>query len=374
MTRSLFDPINVGALRLPNRIAMAPMTRSRTIQPGNVPNRMMSRYYAQRATAGLIVSEATQISPQGQGYSLTPGIHSAAQVAGWRLVTDEVQAAGGRMFLQLWHVGRMSHPSFHVDGKPVAPSALSPDAQVWVVDPATGVGRMVDCPVPRALGTDEIAGVVEDFRRGAANARDAGFDGVEIHGANGYLIDQFLRRSSNHRTDRYGGAQENRIRFLIEVAEAVAAEFGADRTGIRLSPYITQRNMADDEIIETMLKAARELDRIGLAYIHLAEADWDDAPVIPDWFRHGLRAAYSGAIIVAGKYTRERGEGIVAAGLADIVAFGRPFIANRDLPRRLQEGLPLASFDPATLFGGAEAGYTDYPTWSGIDDRCSLTT
>ena len=363
MTRTLFDTADMGALRLRNRIAMAPMTRSRTTQPGNVPNRMMARYYAQRASAGLIVSEATQISPQGQGYSFTPGIHSLEQIEGWRLVTDAVHAAGGRMFLQLWHVGRMSHARFHADGKPVAPSALSPDAQVWVADPQTGVGGMVDCPLPRALETDEIAGVVDDFRQGAANARDADFDGVEIHGANGYLIDQFLRRSSNRRTDRYGGTQENRIRFLVEVAEAVAAELGADRTGIRLSPYITQRNMADDEIIETMLKAAKGLDRIGLAYIHLSEADWDDAPVIPDRFRHELRAAYSGAIIVAGKYTRERGEGIVASGLADIVAYGRPFIANADLPRRFHENLPLADFDPTTLFGGTEMGYSDYPAW-----------
>ena len=363
MTPSLFDTADVGALRLANRIVMAPMTRSRTSQPGNVPNLMMSRYYAQRASAGLIISEATQISPKGQGYSFTPGIHSQDQIDGWRLVTDAVHTGGGRMFLQLWHVGRMSHGCFHADGKPVAPSALPPGAQVWIVDPQTGVGGMVDCPVPRALATAEITGIVDDFRQGAANARDAGFDGVEIHGANGYLIDQFLRRSSNRRTDRYGGAQQDRIRFLAEVAEAVAAEVGADRTGIRLSPYITQRNMADDEIIETILKAAGELDRIGLAYIHLSEADWDDAPVVPDWFRRELRAAYSGAIIVAGKYTRERGENIIASGLADIVAYGRPFIANRDLPRRFHEDLPLASFDPTTLFGGTEAGYSDYPAW-----------
>ena len=363
MTRNLFNTADMGALRLPNRIAMAPMTRSRTTQPGNLPNRMMARYYAQRASAGLIVSEATQISPQGQGYSFTPGIHSQDQIEGWRLVTDAVHAAGGRMFLQLWHVGRMSHASFHTDGKPVAPSALAPDAQVWVTDPQTGVGGMIDCPVPRALETDEIARIVDDFRQGAANARDAGFDGVEIHGANGYLIDQFLRRSSNRRIDRYGGTQQNRIRLLVEVAEAITDELGADRTGIRLSPYITQRNMTDDEIIETMLKAAKELDRIGLAYIHLAEADWDDAPVIPERFRHALRAAYSGAIIVAGKYTLERGEQIVSEGLADVVAYGRPFIANADFPRRLYEGLPLADFDPTTLFGGTETGYSDYPAW-----------
>jgi N-ethylmaleimide reductase len=358
---TLFDPLTLGAATLPNRIVMAPMTRSRSTQPGDVPNAMMAKYYAQRASAGLIITEATQISQQGKGYSFTPGIHSPEQIAGWKLVTNAVHAAGGRIFNQLWHVGRMSHPSFHADGLPVAPSALSPDAQVWVVDPATGAGAMVDCPVPRALEINEIADVIDDFRKGAANAIAAGFDGVEIHGGNGYLIDQFLRRSSNHRTDGYGGGQENRIRFLVKVAEAVAGEVGADRTGIRLAPFITQRNMADDEIIPTILKAAKELDRIGLGYIHLSEADWQDAPTIPESFRHDLRAAYSGKIIVAGKYTRERGQAILAAGLADLVAYGRPFIANPDLPRRYAEDLPLADFDGSALFGGNAKGYSDYP-------------
>lgn len=360
---SLFDPLALGPLTLPNRIAMAPMTRSRTTRPGDIPNAMMAEYYAQRASAGLIITEATQISRQGQGYSFTPGIYSPEQIEGGRLVTDAVHAADGKIFLQIWHVGRMSHESFHPDGKPVAPSALSPDAQVWVVDPASGEGGMVDCPVPRALETAEIADVVDDFRRGASNAIAAGFDGVEIHGANGYLIDEFLRRSSNHRTDRYGGSQANRIRFLTEVAEAVAAEVGPERTGIRLSPYITQRNMADDEIIETILKAANELDRIGLTYIHLSEADWDDAPEIPEQFRHDLRAVYAGKIIVAGKYTKERGEKIIRDGLADLVAYARLFIANPDLPRRFRDNLPLADFDPSTLFGGTESGYSDYPAW-----------
>lgn len=363
MTSNLFDPLTLGELTLPHRIAMAPMTRARTTQPGNVPNAMMADYYAQRAGAALIVSEATQISPQGQGYSFTPGIHSPEQVAGWRLVTDAVHAAGGRIFLQLWHVGRMSHEIFHVDGKPVAPSALAPDAKVWIVDPATGEAGMAESPVPRALESDEIAGIVADYARAAENAVAAGFDGVEIHGANGYLIDQFLRRSSNLRTDRYGGSQENRIRFLVEVAEAVAGAIGPARTGLRLSPVITQRGMADDEIMPTMLMAAREIDRIGLAYIHLAEADWDDAPETPDSFRIALREAYSGRIIVAGRYDLARAQAILAAGHADLVGFGRPFIANPDLPRRLRENLPLAQFDPATLFGGDAQGYSTYPAW-----------
>ena len=358
-TAPLFAPLALGPLTLPNRMVMAPMTRARSTQPGDVPNAMMAAYYAQRASAGLIVSEATQISRQGQGYSFTPGIYTEAQVQGWRRVTDAVHTAGGRMVLQLWHVGRMSHPSFHADGLPVAPSALSPEAKVWVVGD-DGVGRMVDCPVPRALGTAEIAGVIDDFRRAAANAMRAGFDGVEIHGANGYLIDQFLRTTSNHRTDAYGGTMDNRTRFAREVAAAVASEAGAERTGMRLAPFITQRNMNCPEIIPTMLHLARQLDTLGLAYIHLAEADWDDAPSIPDDFRQALRNAYSGRVIVAGKYTPKRAQQILSSGMADLVAFGRPFIANPDLPARYAAGLPLAAFDPATLFGGTEQGYSDY--------------
>lgn len=364
MTTTLFDTFTLGALPLPSRIVMAPMTRSRASQPGDVANAMMAEYYAQRASAGLIITEATQISRQGQGYSFTPGIYSADQVAGWRLVTDAVHAKGGRIFNQIWHVGRMSHPSFHDDGKPVAPSALSPDASVWIVDPATGEGSMVECPIPRALETREIADIIEDYRVAARNARAAGFDGVEIHAGNGYLIDEFLRRSSNHRTDQYGGSAENRIRFLVEVAQAVAAEIGADRTGIRLAPFITQRNMADDEIIPTILLAAKQIDRIGLAYIHLAEADWDDAPMVPDQFRHDLRAAYSRAIIVAGKYDVSRAADILGKGLADLVAFGRPFISNPDLPRRFFEQLPLAKLNDGPLFGGAGHGLTDYSAHS----------
>lgn len=361
MTSSLFRPLQLGPLHLPNRVVMAPLTRSRSSQPGNVPNQLMAEYYAQRASAGLIVSEATQISPQGQGYSFTPGIHSEAQVEGWRRVTDSVHAAGGRMVLQLWHVGRMSHASFHPDGLPVAPSALSPDAKVWVMG-ADGVGRMVDSPVPRAMTARDIQAVIGDYRRAAGNAMRAGFDGVEIHGANGYLIDQFLRTTSNHRTDAYGGGIAQRTRFAEEVAAAVASEAGAERTGMRLAPFITQRNMDCPEIVPTILHLAKRLDEIGLAYIHLAEADWDDARQVPEQFRRELRRAYQGRVIVAGKYDAQRAEAILQQGLADLVAFGRPFIANPDLPARFAANLPLAEIDPATLFGGGARGYTDYAT------------
>jgi N-ethylmaleimide reductase len=363
MTSPLFRPLELGPLQLPNRIVMAPLTRSRSSQPGNVPNELMATYYAQRASAGLIVSEATQISPQGQGYSFTPGIHSEAQVDGWRRVSDAVHAAGGRMVLQLWHVGRMSHASFHADGLPVAPSALSPDAQVWVMG-KDGVGRMQEAPVPRAMTLQDIHAVIGDYRRAAANAMRAGFDGVEIHGANGYLIDQFLRTTSNHRRDAYGGGVAQRTRFATEVAAAVASEAGAERTGMRLAPYITQRNMDCPEIVPTILHLARQLDEIGLAHIHLAEADWDDARHVPETFRRELRRAYQGRVIVAGRYDARRADAILQAGLADLVAFGRPFIANPDLPARLAADLPLAELDPTTLFGGGARGYTDYASAS----------
>ncbi|MBW8850413.1 MAG: alkene reductase [Xanthomonadales bacterium] len=365
----LFTPARVGRLSLPNRIVMAPMTRARSSQPGNVPNALMAGYYAQRAGAGLIVTEATQISPQGQGYSFTPGIHTDAQVAGWRLVTDAVHAAGGRIVLQLWHVGRMSHPVFHGGALPVAPSAVPFEGKVWIADPATGTGGMVDCPTPRALETAEIAGIVDDYRRAALNAIVAGFDGVEIHGANGYLIDQFLRTSSNVRTDAYGGSRENRQRFLREVVDAVAGAIGAERVGIRLAPFITARGMACPDILPTLLDAAAFLDVRGLAYLHLSEADWDDAPRIPDDFRRSLRERFGRTIIAAGRYDLDRANATLATGLVDLVAFGRPFIANPDLPDRLAHGRPLAAVDPATLFGGDARGYTSYPAFAATETR-----
>lgn len=359
----LFTPTTVGRLQLTHRVVMAPMTRARSSQPGDVPNPMNARYYAQRASAALIVAEATQVSPQGKGYSFTPGIYSPAQVEGWRLVTDAVHAAGGRIFAQLWHVGRLSHRDFHGGKLPVAPSAVPFEGQIWKFNEQTGQGEMVDCPTPRGLGTAEIKGIVADFAEGARNAIAAGFDGVEIHGANGYLVDQFLRSTANTRTDPYGGSRENRLRFLKEVIGAVAAEVGADRTAIRLAPFITARGMDCPDIEPTILEAAEFLQRQGIAYLHLVEADWDDAPQFSESFRQQVRARFRGPIIVAGKYDQARAEWVLEQGYADLVAFGRPFVGNPDLPRRLKEGLALASFDGSSLFGGDERGYTDYPAW-----------
>jgi len=358
---SLFTPTVVAGHTLAHRVVMAPMTRARSTQPGDIPNAMNARYYAQRASAALIVTEATQISPQGKGYSFTPGIYSPEQVAGWRLATDAVHAAGGRIFAQLWHVGRMSHPDFHDGQLPVAPSAVAFDGQIWKVDPDTGAGAMVASPTPRALAPEEIAGVIADFRRAARNAMEAGFDGVEIHGANGYLIDQFLRTTSNLRTDEYGGSRENGLRFLKEVIDAVANEIGADRTAIRLAPFLTARGMDCPDILPTILEAAEFLQARGIAYLHLVEADWEDAPQFTEAFRQAIRARYTRPIIVAGKYDKARAEWVLSKGYADLVAFGRPFVANPDFVRRLAEGLPLAAFDGSTLFGGDERGYTDYP-------------
>ncbi|MEK6420264.1 MAG: alkene reductase [Burkholderia gladioli] len=357
----LFSPATLAGRDTAHRIVMAPMTRARSTQPGDVPNATNARYYAQRATAALIVTEATQISPQGKGYSFTPGIHSDAQIAGWRGVTDAIHAEGGRVFLQLWHVGRMSHPDFHDGALPVAPSAVPFDGQIWKVDPATGTGAMVDCPTPRALGIDEIRQIVQDYRQAARNAIAAGFDGVEVHGANGYLVDQFLRTLSNRRIDAYGGSRENRLRFLKEMVDAIADEIGAERTAIRLAPFLTARGMACPDILPTILEAASYLQARGIAYLHLVEADWDDAPQFTETFRREIRERFARPIIVAGNYDVGRANWVLGHGYADFVAFGRPFIANPDLPYRLAHGLPLAEPDGATLFGGDARGYTDYP-------------
>ncbi|GAM77681.1 2,4-dienoyl-CoA reductase [Vibrio ishigakensis] len=359
----LFEKVKLESLELNNRVVMAPMTRARTTQPGNIPNQMMADYYKQRASAGLIITEATQISDDSQGYSFTPGVYTDAQVEGWKAVTSEAKAQGAAIFCQLWHVGRVSHPIFQKGELPMAPSALAPvETQVWISD-EEGNGNMVDCVQPREMTQDDIKRVIQDFAYAAKRAVEAGFNGIEIHGGNGYLIDQFLRTNSNHRTDNYGGSRENRIRFLLEVVDAVIAEIGADKVGVRLAPFITFKDMNCPDIVPTILESAKQLQERSIAYIHLSEADWDDAPSIPQDFRTQLRDIFTNTIIVAGRYDVERAEEIISEGFADLVAFGRPFVANPDLVKRLEFDLPLAELDPSTLFGGVEKGYTDYPEY-----------
>ena len=353
----IFSPFNLGPLQLPNRVVMAPMTRNRAGR-GNVPGPLNATYYAQRASAGLIISEATQISPQGVGYPGTPGIHSAEQITGWKRVTDAVHAAGGRMFLQLWHVGRISHPSLQPDGAlPVAPSAIAPAGQAMTLD---GMKPFV---TPRALTATEIAGIVENYRQGARNAQDAGFDGVELHAANGYLIDQFLRDGSNRRTDRYGGTAQNRARLLIEVVEAIVGEWGAERVGVRLSPTNPFNDMADNDPAVTFATAVGELNRFGLVYLHIVEPAPSDPPP-PDSEIPNIRffrKLWRGALMGNKGYDLTRANTVIQAGWADLVSFAALFLANPDLPLRLRRGGPFNPPDRKTFYGGSAAGYTDYP-------------
>lgn len=361
----LFTPMKAGSLDLPNRIWMAPMTRSRAGQPGDVPTELNARYYAQHASAGLIISEGSQVSKQGQGYAWTPGIYTDAQVAGWRKVTEAVHAAGGRIAIQLWHVGRISHHLLQENGAaPVAPSAIQAKSQSFVVLP-DGTPSNVPCDPPRALETDEIPGMIAQFRAAARRAREAGFDMAEIHGANGYLVNQFLATGTNQRTDAYGGSLENRARFALEVVDAVAAELGADRVGIRLSPFGVFNDMTDDEAEPMAYYLSEQLGKRGIAFLHIAEPDWAGGPPLTDAFRTGLRQRFGGTLVFAGGYTAEKAENLIARGIADAVAFGRVFLANPDLPERFRRHAPLNEPDPATFYGGGEKGYTDYPTLTG---------
>jgi N-ethylmaleimide reductase len=359
-TPTLLSPLTLGPLALPNRVVMAPMTRNRA-GPGNVPEALNATYYAQRASAGLIVSEATQVSPQGQGYPGTPGIHSAAQVAGWKLVTDAVHRAGGRIFLQLWHVGRISHPALQPGGAlPVAPSALAPAGQAWTLD------GMKPYVTPHALETAEIAGIVADFRRGARNARQAGFDGVELHGANGYLIDQFLRDGTNRRSDGYGGSAQNRARFLIEVTEAIVGEWGGDRVGVRLSPTNPYNDIADSHPAATFATAVGALQRFGLAYLHVVEPAASDpvaAGEMPDL--KFFRKIWRGVLVGNKGYDLARADAAIRDGTTDLIAFATLFLANPDLPERFRRGGPFNAPDRKTFYGGSAAGYTDYPALGG---------
>lgn len=358
----LFETFSLGGLDLPNRVVMPPMTRSRASQPGDVPNALMARYYAQRASAGLIVSEGTWISPQGKGYAWTPGIATPEQVAGWRQVTEAVHAAGGRIFAQLWHVGRLSHRSLLGGEAPVSSSALQAQGVNVFIEDSEGRPGFVQSSQPRALSVEEIAEVVRQYGRAARNAMAAGFDGVELHAANGYLVNQFLDSGANLRTDEYGGSLENRLRFLGEVARELVAAVGTPgRVGIRLAPLTTLNGCVDDDPETTYTAAARLLGEIGVGYLHIAEADWDDAPHMPVAFKQRLREAFPGAMIYAGKYDAQRAREALEQGWADLIAFGRPFVANPDLPERLRQGAPLNMHDRDTLFGGGERGLTDYP-------------
>lgn len=345
----LFQPLKVGALEIPNRLIMAPLTRMRASSPGRIPNELMAEYYAQRATAGLILSEATSVSPMGVGYPNTPGIWSDEQVEGWKKITSAVHAKGGRIFLQLWHVGRVSDPVYLNGELPVAPSAIAPEGHVSVLRPAKAY------VTPRALETHEIPGIVIAFKRGAENAKKAGFDGVEIHGANGYLIDQFLHEGSNQRTDQYGGSLENRVRLALEITDAVIGVWGADRVGFHIAPRGDSHSMKDSNPEKLFTYLAEQLSKRKIAFIFAREFQG------PDSLGPKIRKAFKGIYIANEAFSKESAETILQKGDADAVSFGVQFIANPDLPRRFAEKAVLNEPNPSTFYAEGTTGYTDYP-------------
>ncbi len=365
MTNPLFTPLRVGELELPNRILMSPMTRSRARQPGNVPTELNARYYAQRSSAGFIISEATQVSAEGQGYSYTPGLHSDEQVAGWQTVTEAVHANGGRILAQLWHVGRMSNVAFHGGEPPVAPSAINANAQIFLD------GNFAPTSTPRELATGEVQRVVDDFHRAAARAKQAGFDGVELHGANGYLIHQFLSDQANQRTDVYGGSVENRIRFAVEVVEAMVDVWGPGRVGVRLSPGFGMNGCGETDPLGLYGALVDELGRIGIAFIDVIEhfGPPDKRPREPSELHRSLRSRFSGAYLANGGYLGDTARTAVEAGHADGIIFGSTFLANPDLPERIRRGAPLNQADHSTFYGGQAKGYIDYPSLSWALDK-----
>jgi N-ethylmaleimide reductase len=358
--KDLFNPLQLGALSLDNRVLMAPLTRMRA-GPNGVPGKLNQRYYAQRANAGLIITEATQISRQGQGYLATPGIHTDAQEAGWKGVVDAVHEAGGRIAMQLWHVGRISHSSLQENGQPpVAPSAV-PTTRAKVVILQNGAPAQARCDPPRALDLAEIQGIIEQYRQAAIRARRAGFDMLEIHAANGYLLNQFLATNTNLRTDAYGGSLENRARLLLEVVQAVAQEVGFNRVGVRLSPNGIFNDIDDKEAEPMSLYLARAFAAAGLAYLHIAEPDWAGGPPLTTAYRQQLHAAFNGPLIYCSGYDADRADQLIGSGMASAIAFGRLYIANPDLVARFRLGAELNRADEARFYGGGAAGYTDYP-------------
>jgi N-ethylmaleimide reductase len=357
MITKLFEPYKLGAITLPNRLVMAPLTRNRAVPPGMVPGPLAADYYGQRASAGLLVTEATQVSQQGQGYQDTPGIYSKDQVEGWRKVTQRVHERGGRIFVQLWHVGRISHNSLQPGGgKPVAPSAIRANTKTFVG------GQFADVSEPRALELAEIPGIIDDFKRGTANALAAGFDGVEIHGANGYLLDQFAKDGTNKRTDAYGGSIENRARLMLEVSKAISGEAGADRTGIRISPVTPSNDVSDSNPQPLFDHIVDGLEALKLAYIHVVEGATGGPRDIVPFDYASLRKRFRRAYIANNGYDFELATKQLAANAADLIAFGKPFISNPDLVERLKKGEPLNAWDKNTFYGGGAKGYTDYPT------------
>ncbi|NIF32096.1 alkene reductase [Enterobacter sp. Cy-643] len=359
----LFTPLKVGAITVPNRIFMAPLTRLRSIEPGDIPTPLMGEYYRQRASAGLIISEATQMSAQAKGYAGAPGLHSEEQVAAWKKITAGVHAEKGHMAVQLWHTGRISHFTLQPGQQaPVAPSALSAGTRTSLRD-ENGNAVREDTSMPRALELNEIPGIVDDFRKAIGNARDAGFDLVELHSAHGYLLHQFLSPSSNHRTDEYGGSRENRARLVLEVVDAGIKEWGADRIGIRVSPIGSFQNVDNgpDEEADA-LYLIEELGKRDIAYLHMSEPDWAGGEPYTEAFRAKVRERFSGVIVGAGAYTPEKAEDLIGKGLIDAVAFGRSFIANPDLVARLHKNAELNPQRPESFYGGGAEGYTDYPT------------
>ena len=357
----LLSSYDLGPLALPNRVIMAPMTRNRAAgDSGTVPTDMMATYYTQRASAGLIITEATQVTPLGQGYPNTPGIHSEEQIAAWRRITDAVHESDGRIFSQLWHVGRISHGSYHDGAKPVAPSAIAADGEAM-----TASFEMEPFPTPRALSTDEVREVVQQYRHGAASAKEAGFDGVEIHAANGYLIDQFIQSGTNKRTDRYGGTLADRLRFLREVTEAVLQVWDADRVGVRLSPGGTFNDMHDDDPIQTFGRAGEVLSEYDLAYLHTVETELPTGETASAL----MREAYDGTHIICGGYDRASGEEALQSDRTDLVAYARLFLANPDLPERFAQDAPLNEWDESTFYGGDAEGYIDYPTLEEAEEQ-----
>ncbi len=371
----LFQPMTLGAYKLKNRIILPPLTRSRSSQPGNIPNALMAEYYAQRASAGLLITEGAQIEPRGQGYAWTPGIYSDEQIAGWKLVTDAVHEQGGLIFAQLWHVGRVSHTSLQPNEEaPIAPSAVRADAVKVFIETGVNEGALAEPSEPRALSIVEIHELVGLYAQAAKNAITAGFDGVELHCANGYLVNQFISEHTNFRTDEYGGSLENRLRFLKEITEAVIAEVGADKVGVRFAPLFESTKedriylgLVESDPHATYVAAVELLESMSVGYLSLAEADWDNAPELPDTFRDAVREAFSGVIMYAGKYTKEKVARVLSKGQGDMFGFGRTFIANPDLPQRLALQQPLNSLDATTLFGGGMIGYTDYPYFTDVE-------